>query len=176
VLAAYPALAILLHAGTLGTGLLFAARGAGVLLGPFLLGRVLRHGSWLMPGLAVSMTVYGVAYVGLSVVSWLPLALLIIVVAHIAGGGNWAMSNLALQREVPDALRGRVFSADLMVAGLAISASQVTIGGLVDHASPRLLLACCGGVTLLYGIGWRWWAMRLAEPSVLSRLPPQTAD
>ena len=49
--------------GPLGVGLLFAARGLGALIGPFVaLRRVLTHPSWLLPGLAVSMSVYGLTY------------------------------------------------------------------------------------------------------------------
>ena len=50
--------------GPLGTGLLFAARGLGALIGPLLLRRVLTHRTWLLPGLAISMVAYGLAYLG----------------------------------------------------------------------------------------------------------------
>ena len=80
--------------GSIGTGLLFAARGAGALVGPLLLRRVLRHRTWLLPGLAISMAVYGLSYLGVSLGPWFPLALVLVVVAHMAGGGNWMMSSL----------------------------------------------------------------------------------
>jgi hypothetical protein len=78
-----------------------------------------------------------------------------VVIAHTAGGGNWVMSNYALQLEVPDRLRGRVFATDMMIATLAISVSLLIVGGLVDVLDPRLLVACCGAATLLYAVGWR---------------------
>jgi hypothetical protein len=65
------------------------------------------------------------------------------------------MSSYALQVEVPDALRGRVFATDQMIAMLAVSASLLTVGALEDHVAIRVLVAACGAVTLLYGIGWR---------------------
>ncbi len=40
--------------------------------------------------------------------------------AHFAGGTNWVLSNYALQGEVPDRLRGRVFATGLMPATLAM--------------------------------------------------------
>ena len=129
VLAVFPILAIVVFAvGPLGTGLLFAARGLGALIGPLLLRRVLTHRTWLLPGLAISMVAYGVAYLGVALAPWFWLALCLVVVAHIAGGGNWVMSNYALQIVVPDPLRGRVFATDMMIATLAISVSLLFAG------------------------------------------------
>jgi hypothetical protein len=70
-------------------------------------------------------------------------------------------SNFALQIEVPDHLRGRVFAADMMIATLAISVSLLVAGTLVDQLQPRLVIAVCASVTLLYGIGWRVATRRL---------------
>jgi MFS family permease len=163
VLVVYPALALLLHTGNLGTGLLFAARGLGALIGPLLLRRVVvRHPSWLLGVLAVSMTVYGVGYLVIATLPWLPLVLVVVVVAHAAGGGNWATSSAALQLAVPDALLGRVLSADLLIVTVVVSSSQVITGLFVDHAPPRALAAVCGAATLLYAVVWRLRTRRLA--------------
>jgi MFS family permease len=156
VLTVFPVLATAVFGvGPIGTGLLFAARGFGALVGPLLLRRVLAHRSWLLPGLALSMSLYGLAYFGVALAPWFALALPLVVLAHLAGGGNWVMSNYALQAEVPDALRGRVFATDMMIATLAISVSQLAAGAVVDHVSPRVLVAVFGSVTLLYAIVWR---------------------
>jgi MFS family permease len=155
VLVVFPLLALELGAGRLGTGLLFAARGLGALVGPLLLRGVLDRPARLLPGLALSMATYGLAYLGVSLAPWFPLVLLLIVVAHMAGGGNWAMSNAALQAVVPDRLRGRVFSADMMLATLAVSASQLVVGLFVDGVPWRVLAAACGATTLVYALVWR---------------------
>jgi predicted MFS family arabinose efflux permease len=119
VLTVFPLLAAVYGVGAIGTGLLFAVRGAGALVGPILMRRVLTNRAWLLPGLALSMSLYGLAYLGTSVARWFPLVLLLVFVAHFAGGSNWVMSNFALQGEVPDRLRGRVFATDMMLATLA---------------------------------------------------------
>jgi predicted MFS family arabinose efflux permease len=166
VLAVFPLLATVVFAvGPIGTGLLFAARGLGALTGPLVLRRVLRHPSRLMGGLAVSMSVYGLAYLGVAASPWFWLVLVLVVVAHFAGGGNWVMSNYALQVEVPDALRGRVFATDLMLATLSISVSLPVAGILVDHAPPQVPMAVCGLLTLCYGVGWRMATRRLLRSS-----------
>ncbi len=161
VLSIFPVLALAMGAGALGTGLLFAVRGAGSLVGPLVMRRVVTRRSWLLPGMAASMALYGVAYLGVSVVRWLPLVLALVMLAHLAGGGNWMMSNFALQQEVPDELRGRVFATDMAIATLAVAVSQLAVGALLDSADPWLLVACCGLVTLLYSVGWRLVVARL---------------
>lgn len=163
VLTVFPLLAGLFGAGSLGTGLLFAVRGAGALIGPLFTRRVLTHRSWLLPGLAISMTAYGLSYIGVSLSRWFPLVLALVFVAHLAGGTNWVMSNFALQGEVPDALRGRVFAADMMLATLAVSVSQLVVGLFVDSIDERVLITCCGAVTVAYAAGWRLATRRLRE-------------
>jgi MFS family permease len=162
VLVVFPALALLLDAGNLGTGLLFAARGLGALVGPLLLRRlVLTRPNWLFGVLAISMSVYGLGYLAIAATPWLPLVLLLVVLAHTAGGGNWATSSAALQAAVPDALRGRVSSADLMVVTVVVSSSQIVVGLLVDHTAPRVLIAACGAATLIYALCWRLLTRRI---------------
>ncbi|MEV6596933.1 MFS transporter [Actinoplanes sp. NPDC051346] len=155
VLTVFPLLAGLYGAGSIGTGLLFALRGAGALIGPLVMRRVLDHRSWLLPGLALSMGLYGLGYLGVAFAPWFPLVLALVFVAHFAGGTNWVLSNYALQGEVPDRLRGRVFATDMMLATLAISVSQLGAALFVDHVEPRVILIACGLITLLYAIGWR---------------------
>lgn len=162
VLTVFPLLAAGYGVGATGLGLLFAVRGAGALIGPVLMRPVLTHRSWLLPGLALSMSLYGLAYLGTSIVNWFPLLLALVFVAHFAGGSNWVMSNFALQREVPDRLRGRVFASDMMLATLAVSISQLVVAGVVDLVDERVVLAGCGVVTLLYALGWRLVTRRLS--------------
>jgi len=155
VLTAFPLLAaVVFSVGPIGTGLLFAARGLGALVGPHLMRRVLGRPTWLLPALAVSMSVYGLAYIGVGLAPSFAVAVLLVVLAHLAGGANWVTSNYALQAEVPDALRGRIFATDMMLATLAISISQLTVAAMIDVVHVRLLIAGCGAVTLLYAIGW----------------------
>jgi MFS family permease len=166
VLGIFPVLATVVFAvGPLGTGLLFAARGLGALVGPLLLRRVLSRQSWLMPGLAVSMIVYGLAYLAVSVSGWFWLVVVLVTVAHLSGGANWTLSNYALQIEVPDSLRGRVFATDMMIVTLAMSFSLLFAGALTDHLNPRVPIAICASLTLVYGVVWRLTTRRLMRPA-----------
>jgi MFS family permease len=155
VLTVFPLIAGVYGAGAYGTGLLFAVRGAGALVGPLVMRPMLSHRRWLLPGLALSMALYGLGYLGVSLAPWFPLVVSLVFVAHFAGGTNWVLSNYALQGEVPDRLRGRVFATDMMLATLAIAVSQLGAAAVVDHVSQRLILAVGGLITLTYAIAWR---------------------
>lgn len=159
VLTLFPLLAGVYGVGAIGTGLLFAVRGAGAVVGPLLMRPVLNRRSWLLTALAASMSVYGLAYTGIALISWFPLVLALVFLAHLGGGSNWVLSNYALQAVVPDRLRGRVFAADLMLATLAISVSQLVVASVIDTVDIRVILAGCGLVTVTYAIGW-WLVTR----------------
>ncbi|MEV6963488.1 MFS transporter [Hamadaea sp. NPDC051192] len=163
LLVAFPLLALHYGVGAMGVGLMYAVRGLGSLLGPFVLRRVLNRTEWLLPGLSISMACYGVAYLGVAAVDWFPLALLGIFVAHAAGGGNWVMSAYAIQRSVPDELRGRIGATDTMIAMIAVTASQFVAGLLVDSVDTRMLVAGCALTTLAYAAGWRFATRRIAR-------------
>jgi predicted MFS family arabinose efflux permease len=142
--------------GPLAIGLMYSARGLGALLGPLLLRKRATGPAALYPVLALSMAVFGVGYLALAVTPWFGAVLVLLVVAHAGGGANWILSTYGLQATVPDALLGRVFSADYMLATLVIAASQVVFGLLSDTVPARDLLAASGAVVLLYSV--LWWA------------------
>jgi MFS family permease len=166
LLVTFPLIALSFGAGPLGLGLLFMVRGAGVALGPVLFRRALNRPAWLLPGLALSMSAYSLAYLGVAVAHWFPLVLLGVFIAHAAGGGNWVMSNFALQQLVPDELRGRVNATDTMVAMIAVTASQLVVGVFVDSVDWRVLVGSCALTTLTYAIGWRLVTRRLDRPEL----------
>jgi predicted MFS family arabinose efflux permease len=180
VLAVFPVLAEKAFGlGAVATGLLFAARGLGALVGPLLFRRVLEHRDWLMPGLAISMASYGVAYLVVSVTPWFALVLVLVAVAHVSGGGNWVMSSYALQITVPDQLRGRVFSTDHMIVSLSIAVSTLVAGVLVDAFGPREAIAVSGGLTACYALVWFLVTRRITrgEPAAeVAAVPGTTAS
>ena len=141
--------------GGTGVGLMFAARGLGALIGPFVGRERLRRGSsslWRV--LATSICFYAIAYMAFALTSWFPLALLFIVLAHVGASINWSLSAYALQSTVPDYIRGRVFSADFMIGTLVVGISQLALGGLAEVVNPRQLSFGLAVLVFLYGIGW----------------------
>ena len=157
--------------GALGIGLMFSARGVGALIGPLLLRRRATDPARLFGVLAGSMSLFGVAYLLLGVTREFWLVLVLLVMAHAGGGANWIMSTYGMQRVVPDALRGRVFSADYTLATLVIAGSQVVFGLLSDVVPARELLAAAGAVVLVYALSWWTLSRRLPGPDAIAHPP-----
>jgi hypothetical protein len=179
VLTVFPLLAGLHGAGAVGTGALFALRGAGAVIGPILVRPVLGRRSWLLPGAAALMWVYAVAYIGVAFSPWFWLVLVLVFVAHLAGGTNWLVANYALQGETPDQLRGRVFATDMMLATLSIAVSQLGAGAFVDRVDERVILVACGLITLTYAVGWRIGTRKVSlvgPPAVETDAPAIRSD
>ena len=151
--------------GPLGIGLMYSARGVGALVGPLLLRRRATDPASLYGVLAGSMAVFGVSYLLLGVTEWFWAVLVLLAVAHAGGGANWILSTYGLQTVVPDALRGRVFSADYTLATLIIAGSQVGFGLLSEVLPSRDLLALSGGLVLTYAGIWWLATRRLRAPS-----------
>ena len=159
--------------GPLGIGLMYSARGVGALVGPLLLRRPATDPRRLYSVLAGSMAVFGVGYLLIGITGTFWLVLVLLAVAHAGGGANWILSTYGLQSVVPDALRGRVFSADYTLATLIIAVSQVVFGLLSDVVPARDLLAASGGIVLLYAGCWWLLTRRLREPAPSFVVPPE---
>lgn len=139
-----------LHGGDGSTGLLIAARGVGVGLGPAIAARLLG------PSLAKMLVVagsaglmFGVSYLGLSVANSLALAAILVFVAHLGGGAQWTISTYALQRRTDDAVRGRIMAGDMAVAMLVSTTSNMVAGTAADAIGVRPTLAIFAGVGMI---------------------------
>ncbi|MFF9105664.1 MFS transporter [Streptomyces rubrogriseus] len=159
VLALFPALgAAVFHVGEVGVGLLYAARGVGALIGPVLGRRLLLGQEGRIRLLTLASTLaFGLAYAGFSAVSWFPLAVLLVVAAHIGGSMNSTLSSFALQSATPDEIRGRVLSVDFMFSTLSLGASQLVAGGLALTMDASQATLCIAGIVITYGT--LWWAL-----------------
>lgn len=153
-----PAFAAGKFAGTnIATGLLFAARGLGALLGP-LLARGLAGATpsvrWIVVICGASTLLYCGVYALLPLTPWFALALVLVAVAHLGGGAQWAMSTYGLQVATPDHLRGRVLSIDYGLATLAIGLSSIVAGLLADAYDEARATWWLVGAGAVYGLAW----------------------
>ncbi len=165
VLAMFPAVgAEIFHVGSVGVGALYAARGVGALIGP-LVGRRLVGGKHvsIRTCIVFAMLLFGLGYVAFTLTPWFPLAVALVVTAHIGGSMNAGLSTYALQRSTPDHIRGRVLSVDLMFYTLALGASQLIAAGLDSFLSPAATILCMGAVVVAYGLAWSWRSVRFDE-------------
>jgi hypothetical protein len=145
-------------AGQLGVGLLFAARGLGALVGPFLARTfAVDDMSRLLRGISLSFAVYlvGYALLPLSPVIWA--AAVFVFVGHVGGGAQWTLSSFGLQRTTPDRVRGRVFAVDFGLALAISSVSTLTAGWLAGAIGPLPTLYVMLGAMAATVVVWLWW-------------------
>jgi MFS family permease len=154
------------RSGAFGIGLLFAARGIGALVGPFLV-RGLTKGDddkqYRLIG--VCGLLFGVGYVGLGLSHTLAAGAAAIFFAHLGGGAQWQTSTYGLQRETPDWIRGRVFSADWGFVTLSMSISGMVAGIASDHFGPVIATTSVASICVLWAIAWAAWTWKLWRPS-----------
>jgi predicted MFS family arabinose efflux permease len=152
--ALFPALAATLFGGGAATlGFLYAAPGAGALVGALTTGWVSRV---RRQGLAVIVAViaWGVAITCFGLVSWLPGALALLAVAGWADVISAVFRNTIIQLAVPDALRGRLSGLQIAVVtggprmgDLEAGAVAAAFGDTVSVVSGGL--ACIAGALIV---------------------------
>jgi len=129
--------------GALAMGLLYAARGVGAGIGPFIgdrLARDLQPRMWKLIG--IGFFVSGISYFAFSRAPSLGLALTALFFAHLGTSNVWVMSTTLLQLNTSDRFRGRVFALDFGLLMLSISVSNYLVGkGLDDWGFDARQLA-----------------------------------
>jgi predicted MFS family arabinose efflux permease len=141
----------------LGIAALYVARGLGTALGPIVARRVTRERDRAMRrAIGAAFLLAGASYTLFAGVSWVPVALLAVGVAHVGGSTIWVFSTVLLQRAVPDALRGRVFATELGLCTAAISFVTWLYGTLLEggQVGLRPLTLILAGTIVLSGVAW----------------------
>jgi MFS family permease len=170
--ALFPALAVTVyHGGATVVGYLNAAPGLGALIGSLLtghVGRVRRVGR----AVAVCVVGWGLAITAFGLVSWLPAALVLLVVAGGADVISSVFRMLIVQQVTPDEMQGRVNS--MMFAGLqggprlgdAESGAVATLAGPQFAAWSGGLLSVATAVVTCWAIPqfWRYRKVAVAAP------------
>jgi MFS family permease len=135
-------------------GLLLSARGAGALLGALMVaslgrmkmqGKLWTAGSFIMP----------VALLLFAGTRWLPLAMLILVMAGWGFMIQANTSNALVQSQVPDHLRGRVMGIYTLVFFGGMPLGALLAGGLADYLGEPLTLTL-GAIALLVSSAVVW--------------------
>jgi MFS family permease len=146
-------------AGDVGIGLLFAARGLGALIGPFVARAVVGDTDrGLILGITGALVTVVVAYALFPVAPTIWLAALLVFVAHLGGGAQWMLSTLGLQRATPDQIRGRVFSFDYGLVTLTISFSTILAGTLSEALAPQAAVWTMVALIAVAGLVWVWFS------------------
>jgi len=153
VVALLPVLArTVYHAGNRGTGLLFAFRGVGSLIGPFLIRPVIRREDRRRLFTA-AVWIPAVFAVGYGVLPWMPgiyLAGVAAMVAQFAAGAQWTLVTYSYQSTVPDRILGRVFGFDGALITFTFSVSNALCGWLAGLFGVRAVMAGIGAAVAAY--------------------------
>lgn len=147
--------------GSIGLGILYAARGIGTGIGPVLGRRIFNKESDWIKAIGFFMIFSGITYAFVSQSNSLIVMSLFVVAAHMSSGSNWVMSTVLLQRRSPDTFRGRVFSTEWLLFTLAQSVS-VTLAALIlefEILPIRETIFVFSIALILIGI---FWLMKIA--------------
>jgi predicted MFS family arabinose efflux permease len=140
--------------GMHGYGYLFAAIGAGGLIGTSLAGRAARLPRHV--ALAGSLALVGLPMLVLPAAHWAPAAILL---AACTGAGALCveiMTETALQRMLDDEVFGRAYGLALPASIAGIAAGSLIAPVLVSSFGGTAALLACGGVVLAYcALMWR---------------------
>jgi MFS family permease len=149
------------RAGAWGIGLLFAARGLGALLGPFLVRGAFARDESRYRAIAACIFVFGLGYAALAMSRSLVIGLASIFFAHLGGGAAWQVSTYGLQRETPDFIRGRVFSVDYGFVTLTMALSSLASGVASDHVGPVAATVGTASMCIVFAVVWGLWTRKL---------------
>jgi MFS family permease len=152
-------------AGAFGIGLLFAARGIGALIGPFVARALSRTPDGQYRLIGFSGLLFGLGYTALGLSHSLAVGAAAICLAHLGGGAQWQISTYGLQNETPDWIRGRVFAADYGFVTLTMALSSLGAGIASDHWGPVVATVGTASVASLWGVFWCVWTWKLWKPA-----------
>lgn len=146
----------ILMMGSIGLGLLYAARGFGTGIGPIIGRRLFSdEKDWVMVmGGAIFTTGLMYMVVGLSNAIWM--MVIFVLLAHTASGANWVKSTVLLQKRTIDTFRGRVFSTEWLLFTIMNSISVMIASLILEYQLIEIknLMLIYGGLMGLAGITW----------------------
>ncbi|MGZ6125628.1 MAG: MFS transporter [Myxococcales bacterium] len=151
VLLAYFGEKVFAHGNGAGIAVLWTARGVGSFAGPFAAFRISGTDErGLRRGISAAFALLTICYLGFALSPAIGYAAMALAVANAGGSILWTSGSTLLQRLLPDEVRGRVAAAEMGGFMLALSASTLATGLLLDRGvPPRVLMAACGLVALV---------------------------
>jgi predicted MFS family arabinose efflux permease len=163
------------HEGDVGIGLLYAARGLGALIGPFIARAVVgTETRGIIRGILGSIITVAISYALFPLAPGIWVAALLVFFAHLGGGAQWMLSTYGLQRAAPDEIRGRVFSFDYGLVTLTIAASTILAGILAENLAPAIAVWTMVALIVIAGSAWFLFTRPILRGPVVQA--PGTAD
>lgn len=148
------------------TGLLFAGRGLGALVGPLIARRLLGESATsLRRSIQLAFPISVIALIAFSFAPNAIVGALCLVFVHAGGSTCWVNSSQLLQLTVPNALQGRVFAVELAAFTFTTALSNAFAGAALGHAilDLRGVTFAMAAAAALSAIAWAV-AMRRVGP------------
>lgn len=146
------------------TGLLYAGRGVGALVGPLAAKRLWGESSKsLRWTIQVGFPLAAVSYLAFSFAPSAAVGALLVMCAHAGGSACWVASTQLVQMSVPNALQGRVFAVELAALTFAIALSNAFAGAALSGGHLGLLgvTFAMAGMAVVSTLCWALWMRRL---------------
>ncbi len=140
-------------------GLVFAARGIGTGIGPIVARSLFKNERNWVVVIGASMMFTGLGYFMLGLIPWTWMVIFPIIFAHIAGGANWVLSTVQLQRRAIDQYRGRVFATEWLLV-MGVEALSILLASLVLEMGLISLRSTVLGFAMASTIIGLFWAIR----------------
>ena len=137
-------------------GLVFAARGIGTGIGPIAARVLFKDERKWVRVIGVSMILTGFGYAVLGAIPWTWMVVFPVIFAHTAGGTNWVLSTVLLQRRAVDQYRGRVFATEWLLV-MGVEALSILLASLVLEMglfSLRSTVLGFGIGAIIIGVFW----------------------
>lgn len=147
---------------------LYAARGVGTGLGPLLARRFIgQRGAALNRTIGYAFLQSSVFFVLFGTVEGLAAATVLLVIGHMGTAAAWVYSTVALQLEVDENVRGRVFAVELGAYTLSYSLFIYATGVAVDDLGwdPLAVAKIIGAVLAIPGVLWLIAMAKLHRPT-----------
>jgi hypothetical protein len=130
------------------TGLLYAGRGVGALIGPLIVRRIWGESTRaLRRGIQLGFPLAACSFFAFSYAPSALLGALCLVFAHAGGSTCWVSSTQLVQLTVPNTLQGRVFSVEQAGFTLSMALSNGLVGAALGHG----LLGLRGATLVIAG-------------------------
>jgi len=139
------------EAGDIGYGLLVSVWGGGMILGSALMAMLSDRLS-LIPFYLLGIFTVALALAATGVAPTFFLALIALAIAGVSNGVDNVTRDTILQKRVPDALLGRVFSVRYLSYGAAEVLAYPAGGLIVDAVGPRYTYLFAGAATTAAGL------------------------
>lgn len=151
----------ILMMGSIGLGILYAARGIGTGIGPVLGRRIFKSENGWVRSIGIFMLFTGLMYGIVSQTESIIWMSFFVMIAHMASGSNWVFSTVLVQRRSPDTYRGRVFSTEWLLFTLAQSVS-VTVAAVILEFQIFTIRETMLGFSVLLVLSGCFWLIKVA--------------